>query len=196
MARYRRPRALSQRRDPSEPHIRHENSGCTATAASVVLDFHSSGAIRKRGGDLRHSLPNPDTGSLPGTTLNLEDMQVAWRRVGKATPLGPQTLLISAGWAAMKQRRAEGRMLILQGDSGDLDGSCSESQDVAHAVALHPDDPPPDKSGHWLISDPWCYLTGSNGLGRWRWIDRDAVYDYAKKLSFRFGYSRRQPRLP
>ena len=186
MARYRRPRALSQRNDPSEPHIRHENANCSPTSGAAALDYHTGGIVRKRGGDLRHLLPNPETGVNPGTTLSLEDVRIAWKRLG-------QVLTISQGWEAIKLRRREGRCIIIQGDSGDLDRSCSESQDVAHAVLLHPDDGP---AGDWLIMDPWCYVAGSNGLGKWRWIDRDDIYAYAKALGFRFAFTRRQPKLP
>ena len=188
MARYRRPRALSQRKDPTEPHLTHENNNCTVTSAAAALDYHTGGAIKKRGGTLRHVLPNPNTGSSPGVGLSLVDAKVAWNHFS-------QTLVLDEGWENMKLRRREGRMLILQGDSGDLDGSCSESQDVAHAIAIHPDDPPADKLDYWLVMDPWCYLIGSEGLGKWRWIKRSAVYNYAKKMNFRFAYTRRRARI-
>lgn len=188
MARYRRPRALSQRKDPSEAHLNHENNNCTPTSAAVALDYHTGGAIKKRGGHLRHILNNPNTGRYPGVQLSLDDAEDAWRKLG-------QDLKQESGWENMKLRRREGRMLILQGDSGDLDGSCSESQDVGHAIAVHPDDPPADKPDHWLVMDPWCYLAGSEGLGKWRWIKRSSVYAYAKKMDFRFAYSRRRARI-
>ena len=185
MARYRRPRALSQRNDPSEKHVNHENNGCTATSTAMALDYHTAGRIQKRGGALRHQLPNPD-GARPGATLGLDDAQVMFRKNG-------QTLLLGQGWAEMKQRHNEGRGLVIQGDSGDLDGSCSESQDVAHAIFVHPDT---NLTGDWLVSDPWCLAKAGIGLGKWRWIDRDDIYTYAKALGFRFAYTRRQPRLP
>jgi hypothetical protein len=188
MARYRRPRALSQRKDPSEAHLTHENNNCTPTSAAAALDYHTGGTIKKRGGHLRHSLPNPNTGSSPGVGLSLVDARVAWGKFN-------QTLVLDDGWANIKARRLEGRMLILQGDSGDLDGSCSESQDVGHAIAIHPDTPPADKPGGWLVMDPWCYLAGSDGLGKWRWIKISAIYKYASKSSFRHAYTRRRSRI-
>ena len=188
MARYRRPRALSQRHDPSEPHLNHENNNCTPTSAAAALDYHTGGAIKKRGGDLRHRLPNPNTGMFPGVQLSLPDMEVAWKKFG-------QTLELDSGWADIKTRRAEGRCLILQGDSGDLDGSCSESQDIGHAILVHPDSPPPDKPGCWLVMDPWCYVEGSAGLGKWRWIKVTKIYNYARKNKFLFAYTRRRSRI-
>ena len=181
MARYFRPIPLSQRNDPTEPHLRHANSNCTMACAANAVRYATLGLKRPRAGDMRHRQSDQD-----GPT-GLDDAKQAANTYGV-------TLTLSAGWAAIKARRAEGRCLILQGDSGDLAGSCSEGQDVLHAVFLHPDDPPPDKSGYWLISDPWCNVAGTN-TGKWRWLDRDDVYDYAKKLDFRFAYTRRQPRI-
>lgn len=177
MARYRRPRALSQRRDPSEPHVAHENNNCTMVSTAMAIDYATVGQRRPRGGDCRHKQAD----QVGGT--GLDDAQVAARKYGV-------TLTLGQGWAAIKQRRGEGRCLILQGDSGDLDGSCSEGQDVEHAILLHPDT---DPSGRWLVCDPWCYVVGSNGLGKWRWLDREDVYRYAAKLGFRFAYTKRQP---
>jgi len=179
MARYRRPRALSQRNDPSEPHVAHENNNCTMVSGAMALDYHTAGLIRKRGGDLRHK----QLDQVGGTDLS--DVAYAWRKYG-------QTLAIAQGWAGIRTRLGEGRCIILQGDSGDLDNSCSESQDVAHAVLVHPDT---HSSGAWLIADPWCYVAGSNGLGKWQWLVREDVYRYAAKLGFRFAYTRRQPKI-
>src|SRR3990172_12471426 len=100
MARYRRPRALSQRNDPSENHLNHRNNGCTATSTATALDYHTAGRIRKRGGALRHQLPNPD-GRRPGATLGLDDAQDMFRKNG-------QTLSLGEGWAAIKTRHNEG----------------------------------------------------------------------------------------
>lgn len=191
MARFRRPPALSQRGDPSEAHIQHENNGCTATSAAAALNAHTNGSVALRGGFLRHSLANPD-GRRPGSTLGLDDAQDMWRRAPRRIGKASQTLLLGAGWAGIKQRRLEGRCVIIQGDSGNLDGSCSESQDVAHAILLHPDDGP---RGEWLIMDPWCYVKGSRGVGKWRWIDQDDVRAYATKLDYAFAFTKRLPKI-
>lgn len=178
MARYRRPRALSQRNDPSEPHATHENNNCTMCSGAMALDYHTAGKVRVRGGDLRHKQPD----QVGGTDLN--DLAIAWSKYG-------QTLGQGQGWSAIKARLAEGRCIVLQGDSGDLDGSCSESQDVAHAILVHPD----TLEGKRLVADPWCYVQGSAGLGKWMWLDSGDVYRYAAKLGFRFAFTKRQPRI-
>ena len=200
MARYRRPRALSQRRDPTEPFggessargLNHENHNCTATSAAMALDAASNGLLRKRGGDMRHKLPNPSTGENPGVELSLGDAKTAMARFGYTLWVAGYPNASPTTWAAMKQRRAEGRLLIVQGDSGDLHGACSEGQDTGHAVVIHPDD---GVSGYWLVGDPWCYTTGTNGLGKWKWVDRDDVWDFAQDLGFLFAYTKRLARI-
>jgi hypothetical protein len=179
MTRYFRPTALSQRNDPSEPHLAHENNNCTCTATAEAVRAATNNAKTPRGGDIRHK----QSDQVGGT--DLLDVKTAAAKYGV-------TLTLGYGWAEMKQRRAEGRFLIIQGDSGDLDGACSEGQDVAHAIGVHPDD---GASGYWLIQDPWCYVKGSKGIGKWRWIDRDDVYAYAKKLGFRFAYTKRLTKI-
>ena len=201
MARYERYRALSQRKDPTEPNrgdtpaegLDHENHNCQPTGAAAGLEHHTHGKVKKRGGDLRHLLPKPDTGSLPGVELNLHDMKVAWAKLGfKLIIAGEEALAKNriTGWKGIKQRRAEGRFLLVIGDSGELDGACSEGQDTGHLIAVHPDDPPAIHSGDWLTMDPWCYRAGTKGLGKWRWLDRDDVWDFSRRLDFEFAYTR------
>lgn len=198
MARYRRPRPLSQRDDPTEPHgnesrrrgLVHENNGCAATAGAVALDYHTGGRVQTRGGALRHKLPDPD-GSTPDTpTLNLGDIQRAWRR-------GWNEELEIAGpnqrtWDHIVAMVAQGRMVLVATDSGDLDGSCSEGQDTEHMIGLHPDTQP----GLVLVHDPWCYRAGTNGLGRFRWLKRGDVKEAARGLGFQHGWTKRRSPKP
>jgi len=203
MARFYRGRALSQRRDPTEPNrgdtakegLDHENHNCSATGAGKAVDSATDGAKRPRGGDMRHSLPRPNTGENPGVELSLGDAKKACGKFGVTLTVAGATGASPTTWAAMKQRRQERRLLLVQGDSGELDRGCSEGQDTGHLIVVHPDDPPPEKSGQWLVMDPWCYLPGSRGLGKWRWLDRDDIFDFAQKLGFRFAYTRRLTRI-
>jgi len=203
MARFYRPRALSQRRDPTEPFggesaargLDHENHNCSATGCATAVDAATDGAKKPRGGDVRHKLRNPNTGENPGVELSLGDAKAAAAKYGVTLTVAGSPNASPTTWAAMKQRRQERRLLLVQGDSGDLDRACSEGQDTGHLVVIHPDDPPPDKSGCWLVEDPWCYLPGSRGLGKWRWLDRDDIWDFCQDLGFRFAYTRRLTRI-
>jgi hypothetical protein len=163
------------------------------TAAAMALDYHTGGNIQKRGGNLRHSLRNPDTGSSPGVTLNLDDAKEAWRKFGENLTIAPSG---EEDWEHIAQRLNEGRMVIMQGDSGDLDQSCSENQDVGHAIAVHPDRDP-NQPGKRLVADPWCLTEGTNGLGKWRWISVESIKRYARKepLSYNHAYTRRRSRI-
>lgn len=203
MARWRRPRALSERHDPTEPFGResaarglaHENNGCCPTAAAACLDFHTGGAVRTRGGALRHKLANPN-GSTPKTpTLNLNDVRDAWRR-GWGQTLHVADELTERTWAHIDKMAREGRMVIVNGDSGLLDGACSEGQDTEHSVALHPDRRVFEGKLQRLIMDPWCYRVGTNGLGRYRWIDNADLKRYAAAMHYQHAWTQRRSPLP
>lgn len=182
MVSYFRPVPLSQLHDPSEPHLAHERMNCTCAVCATAVRAATSGAKQPRGGDIRHKQPD----QVGGTDLN--DITIAAAKYGVKLTKGH-------GKAEMIQRRREGRFLILQGDSGELDGSCSEGQDTAHAVGVHPDDnPPASHSGDWLIGDPWCHIKGTN-RGKWRWLDRDDVFAYARRSDFWFVYTKPLKRI-
>lgn len=201
MARWRRPRPYSQRDDPSEPFGReskarglaHENNGCAATVGSRMLDFDSGGAINVRGGQLRHKLRDPDgqTGNTP--TLSLNDIADAWQR-----GWGREYHLAGANertWSHIVQLLREGRMVHATGDSGLLDGACSEGQDVEHSIAIHPDTRIYRGKRQRLVLDPWCYRQGSNGIGRYRWLDEDDLRRYSAALGHQHAWTRRRAPL-
>jgi len=88
---------------------------------------------------------------------------------------GGETLDIRTGkgWAGVIAALAEGRCVLLAGDSGNLDGSCAEVQDVEHGIFVHPDR---DAAGRYRYGDPWCAPPG------WKWATADALKRYATPL--------------
>lgn len=167
------PEFRPQRDDPTEPHIAHENNNCTMTSGAMCLEYQTQGRVKVWGGTLRHRQYDQDGGT------GLDDLKVAWATFG-------ETLHISVlhTWSAVLARLAEGRMVILQGDSGDLDSSCSEVQDVAHAIAVHPHARP----GFRLSADPWCR--------DWKFLPESQLRTYASKLNFQFAFTKILAELP
>jgi len=119
--------------DPREPWPGESNAkgdehawnNCTMTSGAMALDYHTRGAKRLWGGDLRHRQSD-----LSGGT-DLNDLKAAWARLG-------YTLSIRSGqgWAGVIAARREDRAIILQG-IGDTPGSGTYRG--AHAAIWLPD---------------------------------------------------------
>lgn len=119
--------------DPREPGrgdsaaqgYSHGWNNCTMTSGAMALDYHTRGAKRLWGGDLRH-LQSDLTG---GTDLS--DLARAWARLG-------YTLQIRSGrgWADLMARHREGRAIVCQG-RGNVPGVSTYTG--GHAAIWLPD---------------------------------------------------------
>ena len=150
----------------------HGWSGCTMSAGAMALDFHTLGAIRKWGGDLRHS-GQPD---MSGGT-DLYDLQIAWSMFGETLEIRS-----GSGWDALRKDRSEGRAIILQG-SGNVPGSAT--YDGGHCICVLPET---HSDGRWLQADPLC--TGPE------WVNETDLQFWASDFSTSIAYARTAPHLP
>jgi hypothetical protein len=157
--------------DPAEPKNEsssvgndHGWSNCTMTSGAMALDFHTQGALKKWGGDLRHK-----QGDLSGGT-DLYDVRDAWAALGETL-----TIRIGAGWEALTEDRADGRFLIVQGE-GNVPGS--ESFTGGHGCVVGPES---DSQGRWLFGDPLA--------SGWQWIDRNAIKSWMQQWHSGFAYA-------
>ena len=164
-----------QRNDPVEIHATHENNNCLMASGAMALDYHTRGRLQVWGGNLRHR----QTDQVKGTDLN--DLRTAWASYGETLDIRT-----GKGWAGVIAALAEGRCVLLAGDSGDLDGSCAEVQDTAHGIIVHPDR---DTAGHYRYGDPWCSLPG------WKWATAAALRLYATPLGVQFAVTAAQEPL-
>ena len=161
-----------QRNDPVETHATHENNNCLMASGAMALDYHTLGRLRVWGGDLRHR----QTDQIKGTDLG--DLATAWKSYGETLDIRT-----GKGWAGVLAALAEGRCVLLAGDSGNLDGSCAEVQDVEHGIIVHPDR---DAAGRYRYGDPWCSPPG------WEWATADALKRYAAPLGLQFAVTAAQ----
>ena len=119
--------------DPKEPWPgesasrgnEHGWNNCTMTSGAMALDYHTHGAKRLWGGDMRHRQSD-----LSGGT-DLSDLQRAWARLG-------YTLVIRSGrgWADLQRCRKEGRAIVCQG-RGNVPGVSTYTG--GHAAIWLPD---------------------------------------------------------
>lgn len=130
----------------------HGWCNCTMASGAMALDFATQGRLAKWGGDLRHR-----QGDLDGGT-DLYDLREAFAAYG-------EDLVIRSGrgWDALKQDRAEGRFLVVQGE-GNVPGS--ETFDGGHACAVGPE----TRDGDWLFGDPLA--------SGWQWVPPSKVRDW------------------
>lgn len=150
------------------------SQNCTPASLANAVRSASKGSVDKTGAEVRALVKvseeqNPLT---PGWSLRDADLA--------ATRLGVAFAFTKASWAQVRQRRAEGRMIVLQGDSDQFTSGCSSKFDGNHAIVLHPN----DNDSAWLIGDPICT--------NWRWEDELTLRKYAEKFgggSALFGYT-------
>lgn len=103
----------------------HAWNNCTMTSGAMALDYHTRGAKRLWGGQLRHRQSD-----LTGGT-DLDDLQRAWSSLG-------YTLAIwsGRGWDDLMAAHRVGRAIVCQG-IGDTPGSGTYKG--GHAGILLPD---------------------------------------------------------
>ena len=176
----------SQYQDGASPVTR--SAGCTWTAGTNGIDDTSGGKHVPKP-DKIHSLVKKGEETNPGTPgWSLPDLEKATYRYAKA--VGDMTLvcvnrttigfLKAYGWAGIKKAWANGRYVVLQGDSDRFgNNTCSGTFDGDHAIGISPKQRTVNgKSQHW-INDGVC------PSGRWEY---DAIiYAYGKKLATRSG---------
>lgn len=134
---YYRPVFRSQRPadDPKEPWPgesksrgdEHAWNNCTMTSGAMALDFHTRGAKRLWGGDMRHH-----QGDLSGGT-DLGDLAQAWSHVGSGFHL---TILSGQGWDTLIKYHDAGHGIVCQG-TGNCPGVGTYTG--AHAAYWNPD---------------------------------------------------------
>lgn len=159
-------------RDPREPNggesssrgNDHGWSGCTMTSSAVALAWATQGRLDKWGGDMRHR-----QGDLDGGT-DLYDARDAFASYGESL-----TIRSGAGWGALREDRADGRYVVLQGE-GNVPGS--ESFDGGHACVVGCET---NAEGRWLFGDPLA--TG------WQWCTESSIRAWAEAWQGSIAYA-------
>jgi hypothetical protein len=157
--------------DPAEPKNEsssvgndHGWSNCTMASGAPALEFHTQGALKKWGGDLRHK-----QGDMEGGT-DLYDLRDAWKALGETL-----TIRSGAGWDALTEDRADGRFLVVQGE-GNVPGA--ETFTGGHACSVSPET---HSDGRWLFGDPLA--------DGWQWIDRNQIKSWMQNWNSGFSYA-------
>ena len=128
---------------------RTRRQGCTWTSLANGVDAQSGG-YRVRTPDQVLALVRPTEESNPATPgWSLTDAGLAMQRLSV-----PFEIRSGRGWDAVREARAAGLYVVLQGDSDRFsDATCSGVFDGDHCVGVHPDD---DDQGRWRYDDPVC----------------------------------------
>ena len=161
--------------DPKEPWPGESNArgdehawnNCSMTSGAMALDYHTHGAKRLWGGDLRHHQSD-----LSGGT-DLNDLKVAWSHIGSGYQL---VVLSGRGWDGVMAAHRQGRGIVLQG-IGDTPGSGTYRG--AHACYWNPD-------------DAW----GDPLASRWQRVDRADIRRWAERLNPRIQFAVTRARQP
>lgn len=165
------------------------SAGCTWTAGANGVD-DTSGGKRKPTPDRLHSELPKSLETNPGTPgWSLPDLERATYNFAKQ--VGDMTLvcvnrttigfLQAYGWAGIKKAWANGRYVVIQGDSDRFgNNTCSGKFDGDHAIGVSPKTrlASDGRRQHW-INDGIC----PNG----RWEYDAIILSYAKKLADRSG---------
>jgi len=167
-------------KDPKEPWGDESSSrgndhgwcNCTMCSGAIALDFHTLGELGdKYGGNMRHR-----QGDLEGGT-DLYDLRDAWEYYDQTL-----TIRSGAGWEALKEDRADGRALVVQGQ-GNVPGS--ESFDGGHACVISPET---HSSGDWLFGDPLA--------DGWQWVSPSSVKSWMQAWNSSMSYARTAAHKP
>lgn len=138
------------------------NSNCRMAAIATGVDFHSLGAIRSTGAEMRSRQSDQTGGTDSG------DAAQAWATYG-------QELVIRDGrtWADAVVDLEAGRCVQLDVWAATAGGPClSGSGAYGHSMAVAP-----ERNGdRWLVSDPWC------SPASWLWWHEDMLRAGAEKL--------------
>jgi hypothetical protein len=143
----------------------HGWANCTMASGAMTLDFDTLGDRELWGGDLRHK-----QGDLEGGT-DLNDLREAWAAYGRTL-----TIRSGAGWEALKDDRAAGRFLVVQGE-GNVPGSATF--DGGHACCLGPET---NADGNWLWGDPLA--------GGWQWAKPGEIKAWMERWSSGLAWAR------
>src|SRR5690349_11617317 len=129
--------------------IRTRRQGCTWTSLANGIDAQSGGhMVRTPDQVLAMVRPTEETNpATPGWSMGDASLAMARLHV-------PFEVRSGRGWDAVREARAQGLYIVLQGDSDRFsDATCSGVFDGDHCVGIHPDD---DKDGRWRYDDPVC----------------------------------------
>lgn len=123
---------------------------CLAYAAATAMDFHSLGALRPTGRQVREASDDP-TASVGGIGLNLGNIDVAWRKLAGE----PLQHTYQGTWAQLRARREEDRYVLMTGRYGALPilSRCQKDFTGPHGIALSPSN---QEGGRWIVDDPLC----------------------------------------
>lgn len=163
-------------------------AGCTWTAGANGID-DTSGGRRSPTPDRLHSFLAKGEETSPGTPgWSMPDLEKATHRfanrVGNAGLIcvnrTTSGFLGAYGWAGIKKAWANGRYVVIQGDSDRFgNNTCSGAFDGDHAIGVSPKSRIVNGKVQRWINDGIC----KNG----RWEYEAILYAYAKKLADRSG---------
>lgn len=165
------------------------SAGCTWTAGANGIDDTSGGKKRPTADDLHSRLPK-SLETSPGTPgWSLPDLERATYKYASAAGM-PGLVCVNRtnagflkayGWAGIKKAWANGRYVVIQGDSDRFsNNTCSGRFDGDHAIGVSPKTrvAADGRRQRW-INDGIC------PTGRWEY--EAIIYSYAKKLADRSG---------
>lgn len=174
------PHHRNQFTDPSEnryhPHglalaRAHRASNCTMNAGACALEAHTKGKVNVLGGDLRHHQSDQTGGT------DLADLRQAWAAYKQLLAVRS-----GSGWAGVKSAIAEGRGVVLQGDSEAFaENTCSGKYDGDHAIYISPVSRSVGGTLQWRINDSICPTS--------RWESAGRIKAYAIKLNPRVQFA-------
>ncbi len=163
---YYRPTFRSQRPadDPKEPWPgetkargdSHAWNNCVMTSGAMALDYHTRGAKRLWGGDLRHHQGD----MVQGTDLG--DLKQAWSHIGGGFFLDVRS---GDGWATLNRLHDAGHGIVIQGI-----GNCPG---VGTYTGGH--------AAYWNPDDAW----GDPLTNRWQKVQQSSIREWAERLNSR-----------
>jgi len=152
-------------------------SGCTWSSGANGID-DTTGGKRQPTPDQLHAKVARSEETSPATPgWSLPDLALACKRYG--VPFANRTnlgYLGTKGWAGIKRAWANGRYVVIQGDSDRFsNNTCSGAFDGDHAIGVSPKTRLVNgRRQHW-INDSIC------PTGRWEYDS--IIYSYANKLA-------------
>jgi hypothetical protein len=154
---------------------RQANSNCTCASLAMMLNAVSDGAIDHTGSTVRDLVKHQEETDPTSPGWSLHDVDLAVSRIqakghmaGIHSPAPKQR-----NWASLKFLRAEGRGILIQGDSDRFPNTtCSGAFDGDHATYISPLN---HTDGRWRLGDPIC--------SKWRWETEELLRAYAEKFA-------------
>lgn len=142
------------------------NANCTPTSLGNAARSATKGSVDKSGGAVRLLVKVSEEQFPASPGWSLKDADLAASRMGVNF-----TIVLGGSWSGLVARRAEGRMIVLQGDSDEFTSGCSSRFDGDHCIDIHPNE---NSLGEWLTGDPIC--------SSWRWEDEATLRKYAENF--------------